>query len=296
MGDRSALLVIHTGRPNSVELAQLVAADLVAADFEVRVVADEAAGVDLPGVVGVSGPEAAEGVEMVFALGGDGTLLRAAELARPAMVPLLGINLGKVGFLAEAEVDDIDKVVEHVIAREYTVDSRLTVDVCIAHEGEVVVESWALNEASVEKGSRERMIELRVDVDGRPLSRYGCDGVVCATPTGSTAYAFSAGGPVVWPEVEALLLVPISAHALFSRAVVTAPSSTITITLDPHAAPGVMWCDGRRAFDVPPGSQITVRRGSLPVKVARLRHRPFTDRLVAKFGLPVAGWRSNAHG
>ncbi len=296
MAERSALLVIHMGRPRSIELAQLVAADLIRAGFEVRVVVEDAAGVDLPGVVGASGPDAAEGVEMVFALGGDGTLLRAAELARPAMAPLLGINLGKVGFLAEAEVDDIDKVVEHVIAREYTVDSRLTVDVCIAHEGEVMVESWALNEASVEKGSRERMIELRVDVDGRPLSRYGCDGVVCATPTGSTAYAFSAGGPVVWPEVEALLLVPISAHALFSRAVVTAPSSTITITVDPHAAPGVMWCDGRRAFDVPPGSQITVRRGHLPVKVARLRHQPFTDRLVAKFGLPVAGWRSNAHG
>ncbi|GAA1834820.1 NAD kinase [Luedemannella flava] len=296
MADRSALLVIHMGRPISVEAAKTVAADLIDAGFEVRVDADEALGAHLPGVVPATGPAAAEGVEMVFALGGDGTLLRAAELARPAMVPLLGINLGKVGFLAEAEVDDIDKVVEQVIAREYTVDSRLTVDVCIAHEGEVIVESWALNEASVEKGSRERMIGLRVDVDGRPLSRYGCDGVVCATPTGSTAYAFSAGGPVVWPEVEALLLVPISAHALFSRAVVTAPSSTITITVDPHAAPGVMWCDGRRAFDVPPGSQITVRRGTLPVKVARLRHRPFTDRLVAKFGLPVEGWRSNAHG
>lgn len=296
MSDRSALLVIHMGRPISVEAAQTVAADLLAAGFEVRVAADEASGAHLPGVVPASGPDAAEGVEMVFALGGDGTLLRAAELARPAMVPLLGVNLGKVGFLAEAEVYDIDKVVEQVIAREYTVDSRLTVDVCIAHEGEVMVGSWALNEASVEKGSRERMIELRVDVDGRPLSRYGCDGVVCATPTGSTAYAFSAGGPVVWPEVEALVLVPISAHALFSRAVVTAPSSTITITVDPHAAPAVMWCDGRRAFDVPPGSQITVRRGSLPVKVARLRHRPFTDRLVAKFGLPVEGWRANTHG
>jgi NAD+ kinase len=296
MGERCALLVVHTGRAMSVGHARTVAADLINAGFTVRVVADEAFDMDLPGVVAVAGPDAADGVEIVFALGGDGTLLRAAELARPAMAPLLGINLGKVGFLAEAEADDIDNVVAHVIDREYTVDSRLTVDVCVAHDGEVIVESWALNEASVEKASRERMLELRVDVDGRPLSRYGCDGVVCATPTGSTAYAFSAGGPVVWPEVEALVLVPISAHALFGRAVVTAPSSTITVTVDPNGPPAVLWCDGRRPFDVPPGSVITVRRGVLPVKVARLRHRPFTDRLVAKFGLPVAGWRSNAHG
>ena len=170
-------------------------------------------------------PDAAEGAEMVFALGGDGTLLRAAELARPAQVPLLGINLGKVGFLAEAEIGDLDLAVRLVVAREYTVEERLTLDVTAELDGVPLFASWALNEASVEKGARERMLELRVDVDGRPLSRYGCDGVVCATPTGSTAYAFSAGGPVVWPGVEALLLVPISAHALFSRALVAAPTS-----------------------------------------------------------------------
>ena len=102
------------------------------------------------------------------------------------------------------------------------------------------------------------MLELRVDVDGRPLSRYGCDGVVCATPTGSTAYAFSAGGPVVWPEVEALLLVPISAHALFSRPLVTAPTSTFAITVDPYTPLAVLCCDGRRVFDLPPGARITV--------------------------------------
>ena len=119
-----------------------------------------------------------------------------------------------------------------------------------------MAESWALNEVSVEKGARERMLELRVDVDGRPLSRYGCDGVVCATPTGSTAYAFSAGGPVVWPGVEALLLVPISAHALFSRAAGDrADVARITVTVDPHAPAAVLCCDGRRVFDVPPAQR-----------------------------------------
>jgi NAD+ kinase len=286
------VLVTHTGRRDSTDHARTVARDLIEAGFTVRVVAEEAVDLDLPGVVPTAGPEAAEGAEMVFALGGDGTLLRAAELARPAKAPLLGINLGKVGFLAEAEIADLDAAVRRVVAREYTVDERITLDVTVEHDGVVVAESWALNEASVEKGARERMLEVRVDVDGRPLSRYGCDGVVCATPTGSTAYAFSAGGPVVWPGVEALLMVPISAHALFSRPLVTAPTSTIRVIVDPHAPIAVLCCDGRRVFDVPPGAVVTVQRGALPVLVAQLRPQPFTDRLVAKFGLPVAGWRA----
>jgi NAD+ kinase len=291
---RSALLVTHTGRRRSTEHARTVARDLIAAGFTVRVVAEEAADLDLPGIEPVDGPKAAVGVEMVFALGGDGTLLRAAELARPAGTPLLGINLGKVGFLAEAEITDLDRVVAEVVARRYTVDERLTLDVTAERDGVRIAESWALNEISVEKGAREKMLEVMVDVDGRPLSRYGCDGVVCATPTGSTAYAFSAGGPVVWPDVEAMLLVPISAHALFSRPLVAAPTSTITITVDPHAPGAVLTCDGRRVFDLPPASRVTVRRGALPVRVVRLRPRPFTDRLVAKFALPVEGWRHNA--
>ncbi|HEX2355888.1 MAG TPA: NAD kinase [Micromonosporaceae bacterium] len=290
---RAALLVTHTGRRRSTEHARTVARDLIAAGFEVRVVAEEAPDIDLRGVIPVHGLAAAEGVEIVFALGGDGTLLRAAELARPAKAPLLGINLGKVGFLAEAEITDLDRAVADVVARAYTVDERLTVDVSAKLDGREIVQSWALNEVSVEKGAREQMLEVHVDVDGRPLSRYGCDGVVCATPTGSTAYAFSAGGPVVWPEVEALLLVPISAHALFSRPLVTAPTSTIAITVDPYASLAVLCCDGRRVFDLPPGARVTVQRGALPVRVVRLRPRPFTDRLVAKFELPVGGWRGS---
>jgi NAD+ kinase len=291
---REALLVTHTGRKDSTEHARTVAADLIAAGFGVRVVAEEVDDLDLPGVTPVTGPEAALGVEIVFALGGDGTLLRAAELARPCGVPLLGINLGRVGFLAEAEFNDLDQAVRDVVDGTYTVDERLTLDVRAELNGELLAESFALNEVSVEKGNRERMLEVHVEVDGRPLSRWGCDGVVCATPTGSTAYAFSAGGPVVWPEVEALLLVPISAHALFSRPLVTAPTSTIVITVEPYAAAALMSCDGRRTFDLPPGARVTVCRGELPVRVVRLRQRPFTDRLVAKFGLPVEGWRGQA--
>ena len=290
---RQALLVTHTGRRHNSAHARTVAADLIAAGFTVRVIAEEAPELDLPGVVPVRGMAAAEGAEIVFALGGDGTFLRAAELARPAKVPLIGINLGKVGFLAEAELGDLDAAVRGVVARRYTVDERLTLDVEVDCDGENVARSWALNEVSVEKGVRERMLEVMVDVDARPLSRYGCDGVLVATPTGSTAYAFSAGGPVVWPDVQAILLVPNSAHALFSRALVTAPTSTVTVTVAPYTTFAQLQCDGRRAFTLAPGAVVTVRRGEQPVRVVRLHDKPFTDRLVAKFGLPVDGWRGS---
>jgi NAD+ kinase len=167
----------------------------------------------------------------------------------------------------------------------------MTLDVTVTRDGNPVVRNWALNEATVEKAARERMLEVIVEVDGRPLSRWGCDGVVCATPTGSTAYAFSAGGPVVWPEVEALLMVPISAHALFARPLVTAPTSVLAIEVAPETPHGVLWCDGRRSLELPPGARVEVRRSDLPVRFARLVQAPFTDRLVAKFALPVSGWR-----
>jgi len=292
---REALLVTHTGRSGNAEHAHTVASDLLAAGFVVKALATEAAQLRIPGVVPVSGPDAADGVEIVFSLGGDGTLLRAAQLARPAKAPLLGINLGKVGFLAEVEVGDLDQAVRDVVSGPdaYAVDERLTIDVRVELAGRLVAEDWALNEATIEKAARERLLELLVDVDARPLSRYGCDGVVLATPTGSTAYAFSSGGPVVWPEVAALLLVPISAHALFSRAAVVAPTSTIRVSVDPHSVGAVLCCDGLRVRELPPGASVTVTGGALPVRVVRRHKQPFTDRLVEKFGLPVQGWRGN---
>lgn len=175
-------------------------------------------------------------------------------------------------------------------------DERLTVDAVVEHDGVEIGRTWALNESTVEKGQPARMLEVLVEVDGRRLSRYGCDGVVCATPSGSTAHAMSAGGPVVWPEVEALLLVPISAHALFSRPLVISPKSTIRVTVEPFAPPAVLSCDGRRSIELPPGGTVTMRRGAEPVRVVRLADRPFTDRLVAKLDLPVDGWRGHRFG
>jgi NAD+ kinase len=299
VGQRTVLVTAHTGKQTALRSARLVAERLTAAGIAVRTLAGEFSS---PGaeVVPVSSGAAA-GAELVIVLGGDGSLLRAAELSRPAGVPLIGVNLGHVGFLAEAEPDGLTDLVERVVAQHYLVEERMTIDVTVCGDGSVVTSAWALNEATVEKAARERMVEVIIEVDGRPLSRWGCDGVVCSTPTGSTAYAFSAGGPVVWPEVEALLMVPISAHALFAPPMVVSPHSVLAVELiaASETAGAVLWCDGRRKVDLPPGGRVEVRRGALPVLLARLqapgaRGNGFTDRLVAKFGLPVAGWRGRS--
>jgi NAD+ kinase len=293
--NRSVLVTAHTGRDAAVESARLVIDRLVTAGIHVRVLDVEAGEIGCDGAdVVPCDPGAAKDAEMMIVLGGDGSLLRSAELARPTGTPLLGVNLGHVGFLAEAEVGDLYAAVDSVVAGRYDVEERMTIDVLARQNGQVIADTWALNEASVEKG--ERMLEVVAEIDGRPLSRWGCDGVICATPTGSTAYAFSAGGPVVWPEVEALLLVPISAHALFARPLVVSPRSTLAVEILPETPGGVLWCDGRRRFDLPSGTRVEVRRGTEPVRLARLHGvestgAPFTDRLVAKFELPVQGWR-----
>jgi NAD+ kinase len=288
---RRVLLVPHLRRPDA-RAATATAAHLLAdAGIEVRMPRADAEIAHGVPVVAADEADAADGTELVVVIGGDGTILRGAEMARASRVPLLGVNLGHVGFLAEAEPDALTDTVRRVVARDYTVEERMTVDVDVLRDGEVVAREWALNEASVEKTARQKMLELVVAVDGRPLSRWGADGVVMATPTGSTAYAFSAGGPVVWPEVEALLLVPLSAHALFARPLVVAPTSTLAI--DVVSPTGALWCDGRRTHELPPGARIEVRRGREPVRLARLHRAPFTDRLVAKFALPVEGWRGS---
>jgi NAD+ kinase len=291
---REVLLVMHTGRPEARHTAEKAAAWFASAGVRLRVLADEAGVLERScyDTVVPYGPGAAAGTELVFVLGGDGTLLRGAELARPADVPVLGVNLGRVGFLAEADSDDLEDVVTHVANRQYRVEDRMTVDVTATLGGRRIAGNWALNEASLEKSSRERILDVRIEVDDRPVSSFGCDGVLCATPTGSTAYAFSAGGPVVWPLVGALLVVPSNAHAMFSRPLVVPPDSVVAVEVDPQGHPAVLCCDGRRMVDIPPGVRIEVTRGEKPVKLVRLGAGTFTDRLVRKFELPVQGWRS----
>ncbi|MDN5893074.1 MAG: NAD kinase [Nocardioides sp.] len=299
---RRVLLLTHTGREDAREVARAFCKALTAHGIVVRLVDSEAAqlAVDAgsyePALEIVSADDRpSRDCEIAVVIGGDGTILRAAELTHGTTTPLLGVNLGHVGFLAEAESDDVESTIEAIVARRYTAEERLTIDVSVYQGKELLSSTFALNEASVEKAARERMLEVVVEIDGRPLSRWGCDGVVCATPTGSTAYNFSAGGPVVWPGVEALLMVPISAHALFARPMVVAPTSVLAVeVLARTEGAGVLWCDGRRTVDLPPGARIEVRRGASPVRLVRLHEAPFTDRLVAKFGLSVEGWRGAA--
>jgi NAD+ kinase len=302
--DRTVLLVVHTGREEATETARRIEKVLSDNNIRLRVLSAEAVdrgpiplgpddgrdlGVDIELVD--ADPDAAEGCELVIGLGGDGTFLRAAELARNANVPVLGINLGRIGFLAEAETEAIDSVLEHVVARSYRLEERLTLDITVRLGSDVISSGWALNEASLEKGPRLGVLGVVLEVDGRPVSTFGCDGVLVSTPTGSTAYAFSAGGPILWPDLEALLVVPNNAHALFARPMVTSPDARIAIEIEADGHDALVFCDGRREMRVPAGARLEVQRCDVSVKWARLDSAPFTDRLVRKFRLPVTGWR-----
>lgn len=300
---RYILIVTHVGRQDAVTAALETCEQLVSAGVTPVMTADElvalrgkatspgqAVAVNSVAEIGVDC--ALDELELVMVLGGDGTILKAAEIVRDSQTPIMGINLGHVGFLAESEREGLSDSVKRVVAKDYVVKERLTLDVEVLVGEKVVYQTWALNEATVEKSSRERMLEVVIEVDRRPLSSFGCDGVVMSTPTGSTAYAFSAGGPVVWPNVEALLMVPLSAHALFARPLVVNPDSLLAVeVLQRSAGHGVLWCDGRRSTELSPGSRVEVKKSDKSIKFARLTQGPFTDRLVRKFSLPVDGWR-----
>lgn len=227
-------------------------------------------------------------LEIVIVLGGDGTILRAAELVRDFPIPILGINLGHVGFLAEISQPKLEEIISAIKERHFHGEPRLVLRFDIYREDRIVDSGWALNEISVER-TGSQMVELFVQIDGRPLSRWGCDAVICATPTGSTAYAFSAGGPVVWPEVNALVLLPLAAHALFSRPMVVSPDSAIAIDIESDE--GLLLADGRRKFLLLQHDRIVITKDSQRVHLVHIEDALFTDRLVAKFKLPIEGWR-----
>lgn len=292
---RKMLIVCHPGRPDAIDAAHGVIASLHDAGVTPVIAADQAQaitnGLAITPEVLESGVTPND-IELGIVLGGDGTILLAAEILRGSGAPLLGVNLGHVGFLAESEKDDLAFTIDQALAGGYEVDERLALDVVVEHGGLQTFHTFALNEATVEKADRARMVEIALEVDGRPVSSFGADGVVLSTPTGSTAYSFSAGGPIVWPQVQALVMTPLSAHALFSRPMVVDPGSQLAVEILPRTGQSaVLWCDGRRGVDLEPGSRVIVTTSSEPVRLARLHPGPFSDRLVRKFSLPVTGWR-----
>ncbi len=281
---RCVLLVVHPHRQAALEMAQGCADGLRARGIGVVTLQEAPTGLSADRV------STDHPVDLVVVFGGDGSILRGSEIAREHDVPLIGVNLGHVGFLAELDQEDAGDIAEQIAQEKFTIQQRLTLDVSVVRDGRSVARTWALNEASVEKAARERMLHVVAEVDRRPLSTWGCDGVLFATPTGSTGYAWSAGGPVVWPTVDAMLLVPVSAHALFARPMVVSASTELAVEVLPESPPGVLWCDGQRLVPLEPGDRVEVVRGQRPVRIARLQDTLFVDRLVAKFQLPVKGW------
>jgi len=280
---RAAVLVVNPSRAEAVEAASVLAGLLQKANFDLFTISD----VSISGVTNCVADDLPE-VEIAVVLGGDGTILRGAELTRERNIPLLGINIGHVGFMAEVIRPEISAVAESVIDKSYGLDSRMVLAYEVIRGGKVIDTGWALNEVTVER-QHTTMVELFVQIDGRPLSRWGCDGLIASTPTGSTAYAFSAGGPVLWPEVEALVLLPISAHALFARPMVISPKSEIVVEIQSDEA--LLSADALRKFPLTKGDQVRITRDASKILLSHIVATTFTDRIVAKFKLPVEGWR-----
>lgn len=278
---KNALLVVHPTRPEALDFAKELIEEFSKVGIGVLT--------NYPG--GVSGSEELSdksNFDIAVVLGGDGTILRAAELVLGKDIPILGINLGNVGFLAEITRPTAAALVAAISHGNFRGEPRLLLQHEVLRDGEVIATGWALNEFTIER-SHAQMAELFVQIDDRPLSRWGCDGVICATPTGSTAYAFSAGGPVVWPEVEAIVVLPLAAHALFSRPMVISPNSSVVIDIESPEA--MISADGMRKTPLLSGDRIVIRKSPLRVEIIHIESAVFTDRLVAKFKLPIEGWR-----
>jgi len=276
---KTVLLVTHPTRPEAISTANELTKLLTGKQINVFATIK---------TDGASDFKATDQIDLAVVLGGDGTMLRAAEIFRGKQVPILGINLGHVGFLAEIERPSLTEIVDAIASGTFSIEERMSLNYQLMRGGKVIQSGWALNEVVVERNDHQ-MIDLFVQIDHRPLSRWWCDAVICATPTGSTAYAYSAGGPVVWPEVDALVLLPLAAHALFSKPMVVSPKSEIAIDLESDSAD--LNADGIRRTKLQKNDRIVLTSDKEDILLAHIKPATFTDRIVAKFKLPVEGWR-----
>ena len=284
-------LVVHAGRERSLELARAAAQRLHS--YGATVVVTRPSGPEdgdhalLESIATpVDSQGFADGLDLAMSLGGDGTFLRAAHLCRDHEVPVLGVNLGRLGFLAEVEADGFEAALATIRDRAYTVEDRATLEVTVHDpDGAQVSQGWALNEVSVEKTARQRLLHMEVRVDDTLFARLSADALVVATPTGSTAYALSAGGPILSPTLDATLVVPVAPHSLFDRTVVAGPSEEVVVELLADQAPALVSCDGRNPVQIEPGGTIRVRGGGRPVRIARTEEPNFYRLVREKFGL-----------
>lgn len=281
---RAVGLVVHGGRVVAVDAARAAAAQL--AGIGVTVAAVKGDGWEDANTELRAPEHFAEGLDVVIALGGDGTFLRAAYLARDRGVPLLGVNLGRLGFLSEIEATQMAQSLERLVEGDFVVEERMTLSVTVHDpDGTQVATSWALNDASVERTVPQRLMVFEVRVNDTVLANVPADAVICGTPTGSTAYAFSAGGPILSPLVDAILITPVAPHSLFNRTIVVDPRESLSVR--PVAGEGlcVVSCDGRESLGIPPGGSVRVARADMSVRMARLGPFDFYQRVRDKFGL-----------
>jgi NAD+ kinase len=267
-------VVVHSGRPAAVKAADGLRSALTESGTETVV---------LPGDGSLSSH--AEGVDLVVSVGGDGTFLRAAHAASDLGCPVLGVMVGRLGFLTEVEPERAPALIDAVLEGSARIERRMALTV-EPLEGAEFPPQWGLNEVMVEKNARHRLVRLAVEVDGIYVTTFSADGVIVASPTGSTAYSFSARGPIVSPEVDALVLTPIAAHMVFDRSFVLDPSSEVSLEVIGDE-PGILSADGRQSIELPVGSRVRIRASGRPALLVRRDDAPgFLSLVREKFGLP----------
>jgi len=276
---RTVGLVVKRDRPRALRLARRMVTSL--ARRKIRVFADAEAG--LPGVAALPKTELARRVDLLVVLGGDGTLLSIARRT-DGRVPILGVNMGELGFLTAVTEREAMPTLARVLAGRYTTERRMTLAATLSRRGRAVRRVTALNDVVISNGSLARIVSFSVSVDEQPLARYRADGVIVATPTGSTAYSLSAGGPVVEPTVQALLVSPISPHTLSNRPVVLRPEAVVRIVVAERENDAILTIDGQQSMALAGRDVVVARRGRASVSLVRSPDRTYYDVLRAKLG------------
>jgi NAD+ kinase len=231
-------------------------------------------------------------VDALLTLGGDGTLLRGARLLGGREVPILGINLGRLGFLTACGREDIELALRRFVAGDYVSDARMALEAVVSNDGAIEASWHALNDVVLKQGGKARVMRLHVEVNGEEIAQYAADGVVIATPTGSTAYAISVGGPVVDPALESIVIAPISAHSLSIRPLVLPPSAEIVVRVEDDDSDQLVTIDGQIGSTFGEQQRLTVRRAGRVVLLVRFPEMTFFERMRRKLGWSAGGGAS----
>jgi NAD+ kinase len=284
MSMRALGLVPHRDRPAALELARTIAAWFTERSVEVRIPKELGRAIELDATA-VEADAFAPGLDLVISLGGDGTMLHAVQLVYSAEVPVLGVNVGQLAYLSEVEPAEVEQVLPRLLALDFRVSERMMLAVDVEAGGESLATSYALNEAVLEKPRTGHLINLDVSVNGSSFTSYAADGIIVATPTGTTAYSFSARGPIASPALACLIVTPISPHMLFDRSLVLARDESIELVVQ-NDRNVVLTLDGRELGELTGGDRVRCRAADQPLRLATLHPRDFHQILKQKFALP----------